>query len=202
MHVRTCRDTPPMNCVKHVVHDPQLTHQKWTQSAKPFLRYRNAVCTCAGVSLHVRTCTPRFCISQTARPIEFKFGVWVSSHYLSAFHKSWVGYLCTCARADRVSVSQERLGRLSPFLVCELGVMNYVLNTIHGWGISARAHVHTAPLYLRNDLTDCVQIWYVGWSSLSKCFPQVMGEVKYLCTCARGPPSPYLRIRVSNCAKI
>ena len=46
-----------------------------------------------GVSLHVRTCTPRFCISQTARPIVFKFGVWVSSHYQSAFHKSWVGYL-------------------------------------------------------------------------------------------------------------
>ena len=77
-----------------------------------------------GVSMHVRTCTPRFCISQTARPIVFKFGVWVSSHNQSAFHKSWVGYLCTCARADRTSVSQERLGRLSSILVCELGVMN------------------------------------------------------------------------------
>ena len=77
-----------------------------------------------GVSLHVRTCTPRFCISQTARPIVFKFGVQVSSHYQSAFHKSWGGYLCTCARADRTSVSQERLGQLSSILVCELGVMN------------------------------------------------------------------------------
>ena len=77
-----------------------------------------------GISLHVRTCTPRFCISQTARPIVFKLGVWVSSPYLSVFHKSWVGYLCTCARADRTSVSQERLGRLSSILVCELGVMN------------------------------------------------------------------------------
>ena len=38
---------PPMNCVKHLVHDPQLTHQNWTKSAKPFLRYRSAVCTCA-----------------------------------------------------------------------------------------------------------------------------------------------------------
>ena len=28
-----------------------------------------------GVSLHVRTCTPRFCISGTARPIGFNFGV-------------------------------------------------------------------------------------------------------------------------------
>ena len=116
-----------------------------------------------GVSLHVRTCTPRFCISQTARPIVFKFGVWVSSHYLSAFHKSWVG---------------------------------------QGLSISARAHVHTALLYLRNGSTDCVQIWYVGWRSLSKCFPQVMGGVGHLCTCAHAPPSPYLRIRVANSAKI
>ena len=34
-----------------------------------------------GVSLHVRTCrdtpTPRFCISKTAWPIVFKFGMWV-----------------------------------------------------------------------------------------------------------------------------
>ena len=28
-----------------------------------------------GVSLHVRTCTPRFCISGTARPIGFNFGM-------------------------------------------------------------------------------------------------------------------------------
>ena len=97
-----------------------------------------------GVSLHVRTCTPRFCILQTARPIVFKFGVWISSHYLSAFHKSWVGYLCTCARADRTSVS----------------------------------------------LADCVQIWYVGWGSLSTCFPQVMGGMGHLCTCALSPPPP------------
>ena len=29
-----------------------------------------------------------------------------------------------------------------------------------------------------------------------------MGGVGHLCTCARAPPSPYLRIRVANCAKI
>ena len=55
------------------------------------------------------------------------------------------GYLCTCARADRTSVSQKRLGRLGSILVCELGVMNWVLNTSHGWSISARAHVHPPP---------------------------------------------------------
>ena len=33
-----------------------------------------------GVSLHVPTCTPCFCISGTAWPIVFKFGVWVGDH--------------------------------------------------------------------------------------------------------------------------
>ena len=33
-----------------------------------------------GVSLHVRTCTSRCCISGTARPIVFKFGMWVGGH--------------------------------------------------------------------------------------------------------------------------
>ena len=75
-----------------------------------------------GVSLHVRTCTPRFCISQTARPIEFNFGEPVRGHELGAYHMSWVGYLCTCARVHRASVSQERLDRLCSNLVCGLGV--------------------------------------------------------------------------------
>ena len=35
-----------------------------------------------GVSLHVRTCGPRFCISGTARPIGFNFGVLVGGHEL------------------------------------------------------------------------------------------------------------------------
>ena len=69
-----------------------------------------------GVSLHVRTCTPRFRISGTARPSVFKFGVRVWSHDVSAFHKSWVGWgisarthICTCARATPppTSVSQD-----------------------------------------------------------------------------------------------
>ena len=59
-------------------------------------------------------------------------------------------------------------------------------------------HVHTALLYLRNGLTDCVQIWYVGWRSLSKCFPQVMCGVGYLCTFARAPVHPHLRISGSE----
>ena len=65
-----------------------------------------------GVSLHVRTCAPRFGISGTARPIMIKFGVWVWSYYLSALHKSLVGYPCTCTRAHPISVSQETIDRL------------------------------------------------------------------------------------------
>ena len=79
--------------------------------------------------------------------------------------QSRVVYLCTCARAHRASVSKERLGRLGSVLVCEVGVMNYVLTTSHGWGISARAHVQTALLYLRNGSADWVQFWCVGWRS-------------------------------------
>ena len=68
-------------------------------------------------------------------------------------------------------------------------LVSLCLCSIHGWGISARAHVqrypHTALLYLRNGLTDCVQIWYVGWGSLAKCLPQVIGGVHlHVRTCA------------------
>ena len=47
-----------------------------------------------GASLHVRTCrdtpTPRFCISETAWPIVFKFGMWAGR---------------TCARAHPFSIN-------------------------------------------------------------------------------------------------
>ena len=70
-----------------------------------------------------------------------------------------------------------------------LGTISYSLYNSHGWGISARAHVqrypHTALLYLGNGLADCVQIWYVGWGSLTKCLPQVIDEVHlHVRTCA------------------
>ena len=50
---------------------------------------------------------------------------------------------------------------------------------------SARAHVHTTFLYLRNGLADCVQIWCVGLGSLTTCFLKVMGGVHlHVRTCA------------------
>ena len=50
----------------------------------------------------------RFCNEGTAWPIGFNFGVCIGGHELGAQHKSWVEYLCTCARAYLASVSQER----------------------------------------------------------------------------------------------
>ena len=117
LHVRTCR---PRFCISGTAWPIEFNF--WCVGFESIPKCFPQVM--GWVSLHVRTCRPRFCISGTAWPIEFNFGVWVSSPYLSAFHKSWVGYLCTCARADRASVSQERLGRLSSILVCELGVMS------------------------------------------------------------------------------
>ena len=60
-----------------------------------------------GVSLrlHVRTCTSRFCISGTAWPIVFKFGVWVGGQQLSAFHTSWMGCTRTCVHAHPFSIN-------------------------------------------------------------------------------------------------
>ena len=110
LHVRTCAPLfHKCSACCFSVTDGPIALKIWYALGNP-LATAYAVVT-DGVSLHVRTCAPRFCISQTARPIEFKFGVWVSSHYLSAFHKSWLG-------------------------------------------ISARAHVQTALLYLRNGLAD------------------------------------------------
>ena len=43
--------------------------------------------------------------------------------------------------------------------------ISYSLCSSHGWGISARAHVHTALVYLRNGSADCVQIWCAGFES-------------------------------------
>ena len=87
------------------------------------------------------------------------------------------------------AVSRKRLGRFCWNFVCTWSPISYNLCSTHGWGISARAHVqrypHTALLYLRNGLADCVQIWYVGWWSLNKCLSQVIGGVHlHVPTCA------------------
>ena len=120
---------------------------------------------------------------RTARPIGFNFGVWDGGHELGASHKSWVGYLCTCARADRTSVSQDRLGRLCSNLVYGLGVTKYVLSTSHGWN-GASLHMRTCtppppppPPYLRIWLTNFVKIWCVNRDPMVTRFTKVGGGV-------------------------
>ena len=45
----------------------------------------------SGVSLHVRTCTPHRCISETAWPIALKFAVWLGAYWLRAeYGMDWV----------------------------------------------------------------------------------------------------------------
>ena len=104
-----------------------------------------------------------------------------------AFYKrhGWGTFVCTCAHAHRASVSQERLDRLCSNLVSGLWAMNYVLSTGHGWGISARAHVQTALLYLENRVADFVQIWCLGWGVITH-YPRDFHTawVGYLCTCS------------------
>ena len=80
--------------------------------------------------------------------------------------------------------------------------------TSHGWSISARAHVHTALLHLRNGLTDCVYIWYVGWGSLSRYVSWGSLSTSHgwggasLHVRTYTPSSPYFKIRLTIFAKI
>ena len=122
LHVRTCRDTPPP-------HTHTRTHRASVSRKRLGRLCSNLVCglgsltkclpqVMGGVHLHVRTCAPHLhkcstcCYSVTVGPIALKFAMHLETHHLQLMQPSRVGYLCTCARANRVSVSQERLGRL------------------------------------------------------------------------------------------
>ena len=108
-----------------------------------------------GISLHVRTCTPRFCISGMAWPIVFKFGVWVGGYQQRAFQKSWVG---ASARAH-VRTPFPYLGNrwvhcAEIWWVIRVPVAMCFMQ-VFGW---APLHVRTCTPYIRNRLTDCVKI--------------------------------------------
>ena len=84
----------PMTCVKHLVHDPQLTHQNWTQSAKPFLRYRSAVCTCARAEIPHPWLVLSTYIVHEPQPTHQN---WAQSAEPFLRYRNAV---CTCARAE------------------------------------------------------------------------------------------------------
>ena len=142
----------------------------WADCVEIWYAFRNPLGTgypvvTGGVPLHVITCTPERCISETARSIAFKFAVWLAAHYWRGFHMSCVTFhiaVCTCARAHPISVYQKRLDRSRSNLLCGWEPIGYEVFTCHGSHStlrSARAHVHTPHLYLRNGLADCAQIW-------------------------------------------
>ena len=89
-----------------------------------------------------------------------------------------MGYLCTCARAHRASVSQERPDRLCSNLVCGLEVSAFHKSWV-GWGISARAHVHPHlripgsewPIVLKFD------VWLLARDPIVTRFTRVEGGV-------------------------
>ena len=69
--------------------------------------------------------------------------------------------VCTCVRAHPISVYQKRLDRSSSNLLCGWEPIRYEVFTCHGSHFtlrSARAHVHTPYLYIRNGLADCAKI--------------------------------------------
>ena len=56
---------------------------------------------------------PRFRISGTAGRIVLKFGAWIETNYLSVLHKTRVGCICACARANLFSVSRKQSDELA-----------------------------------------------------------------------------------------
>ena len=64
------------------------------------------------VPLHVRTCTPLFCISATTGPIGLKFCTQSGIPQLVMVHTLNFRCHCTCARAHPFFVSRKLLGRL------------------------------------------------------------------------------------------
>ena len=65
-------------------------------------------------------------------------------------------------------------------LICTWRPISYSLCNSHGWGISARAHVHPPPLpspYVRIRLTNFAQIWCVAIDPIVTRFTKVGGGV-------------------------
>ena len=91
-----------------------------------------------------------------------------------------MGCLCACVRAHPIAASQKRLGRSRSNLLCGWEPIRYEVFTCHGLHFtlrSARAHVHTSYLYLRNGLADCAQICcvFVTQSAVTKSVCAVSG---------------------------
>ena len=96
-----------------------------------------------------------------------------------------MGYLCTCARADPASVSQERLGRLSSIFVCELGVMSYLGAYHKSWVgyLCTCARAHRASVSQKR------------LDRLRSNLVRELGVTKYVLSTSQGWGGPSLHVR-------
>ena len=101
-----------------------------------------------GVLQHVRTRTPHFYISGTVISIAFKFGVQIEGPWVGGFHTSARVWPCTCARADRTSISQKRLERLHSKLVFQITSDAYHLCYL------AQGECHRSNAACRHSITQ------------------------------------------------
>ena len=117
--------------------------------------------------------------------------------------------VCTCARAHPISLYQKRLDRSSSNLVCSWKPIGYEAFTCHGPHFtlrSARAHVHTSYLHLRNGLADCAQICcaFETQSAVTQSVCAVggwrVGQFARLAVCAVGGLRSWRFARLAVCA--
>ena len=104
--------------------------------------------------MHVRTCTRRFCISETVWPIVFKFGMWVG--VVHAFHKSWVGWgISARAHVQPPPLSPYLRIRLNNFAHIWCVVRDPIVTrfTKVGGGVTAHSHVRLQFRCLGNRST-------------------------------------------------
>ena len=128
-HVQRC-PTPPMTCGKQVLSDPQPTYQIWTQSAKPFLRYRSAVCTCARAEIP----PPMTCVKHLVHDLQLTHQNWTQSAEPFLRYRSAV---CTCATC-----------RDTPSMTC-------VKHLVHGPHLTHQNWTQSAEPFLRYRSAVC-----------------------------------------------
>ena len=83
-------------CTRARAHPVSISRERLSGSRSNSVVGRDPLPTCfaqvrRGEHLHVRTCTPRFHISETTWRIALKFGMWLGTHYLRVLYGSGRG---------------------------------------------------------------------------------------------------------------
>ena len=138
---------------------------------------------CGGVHLHVRTYTPLFHISQTARRIAFIFGLWVQILCVTGYQLDrCFAHVCggvhlhvrKCTPLFHISQTARRIafkfGLWVQIWFVARDPLDKSFTRVRG---GMRAHVHTRFPFLANGWADCVQTWCVASDSLDERLTQV-----------------------------